>query len=50
MAACREVGVSIFPWIMDFYQDIDSFPNDERHAMPEYVEKFGPVDFYKEAI
>ena len=42
MAACRETGVSIFPWIMDFYQDIDSFPDDRPHAMAEYVDKFGP--------
>lgn len=41
MAACQETGVSIFPWIMDFFEDIDSFPDDKPHAMSEYLEKFG---------
>ena len=42
MAACRDTGVSIFPWIMEFYKDIASFPDDRPHSMSEYEEKFGP--------
>ena len=49
MAACRATGVSIFPWIMDFYEDIDSFPPDVPHAMSEYLEKFGP-DYLKKVL
>jgi hypothetical protein len=49
ISACRETGVSMFPWIMDFYQDIDSFPDDRPHVLSEYLEKFGP-DYLKRVL
>jgi len=49
MAACRETGVSIFPWIMDFYRDIDSFSDDRTHSLSEYLDKYGP-DYLKKIL
>jgi len=39
--ACRETGMQVFPWVMDFYQDIDSFDDRETHGLKKYVDKFG---------
>jgi hypothetical protein len=41
IAACRETGISMFPWISDFYRDIDTFPESEPNAMSKYLESFG---------
>lgn len=49
MAACKDTGISIFPWIMEFYHDIDSFPDDRPHAISEYVQKFGS-DYLKKVL
>ncbi|MEN6475354.1 MAG: radical SAM protein, partial [Syntrophaceae bacterium] len=42
MQACRRAGMRIFPWIMDFYDDIDSFDDTCTHSLQEYVDAFGP--------
>ena len=42
MEACKTVNVNIFPWIMDFYDDIDAFDDRETHTMEEYQDKYGP--------
>jgi hypothetical protein len=39
--ACRIVNMNIFPWIMDFYPDIDAFDDRERHPMEEYADRYG---------
>ena len=41
IAACRDTGVSVFPWIYDFYNDIDSFPDDQTNPLSQYIETFG---------
>jgi uncharacterized Fe-S cluster-containing radical SAM superfamily protein len=46
--ACLVTGVSAFPWIKDFYREIDSFDNSIPHKMSEYQGKFG--DDYLEKI
>jgi len=41
MAACRATGVGVFPWITEFYNDIDRFPDDMPHPFSEYVAAYG---------
>jgi len=40
--ACRAVNMNIFPWIMDFYADIDAFDDKDKHPMEEYTNRYGP--------
>ncbi len=42
MQACRRSGVLVFPWIMDFYDDIDRFDDTCPHVLQEYLDAFGP--------
>ena len=42
MQACRRAGMRIFPWIMDFYDDLDSFDDTRTHSLQEYCDAFGP--------
>jgi hypothetical protein len=39
--ACRTVGVRVFPWIWEFYREIDSFDDRTVHKIEEYEERFG---------
>lgn len=39
--ACLLTGVSAFPWIKDFYREIDSFDDRVTHKLSEYESKFG---------
>lgn len=39
--ACREVGMGIFPWIRDFYPDLDNFDDRSPHSLEEYQATFG---------
>lgn len=39
--ACRAAGLAAFPWMNDFYREIDGFDDQERHKLIEYQEKFG---------
>ncbi len=41
MNACKLTGISIMPWIDDFYNEIDSFDDKITHSLDEYTEKFG---------
>jgi len=41
IAACRQVGISVFPWVSDFIPDLSSFDDQERHTLREYQELFG---------
>jgi len=41
MKACREEGVSIFPWISEFFPEIDVLPNRKKHPLEEYREHYG---------
>jgi hypothetical protein len=40
--ACRRAGISVFPWISDFYSEIDAFDDQKTHEMTEYEKRFGP--------
>ena len=39
--ACRSVNMKTFPWIMDFYPDIDAFDDRERHSIKKYADRYG---------
>lgn len=41
LEACRQVGISIFPWISDFISDIDAFDDEKTHTLEEYQKFFG---------
>jgi hypothetical protein len=47
LEACREAGVSIFPWAQGFLPDLQSFPDDTPHSLSEYEERFG-ADYLKD--
>lgn len=40
--ACEHAGIRVFPWIADFYNEIDSFDDRKTHSLTEYEQKFGP--------
>lgn len=42
MDTCRKCGMGVFPWVMDFYRDVDLFDESATHSLEEYREKFGP--------
>jgi hypothetical protein len=39
--ACLVAGIGAFPWIKDFFREIDSFDDSIPHKMSEYHGKFG---------
>jgi len=39
--ACHSAGMNIFPWISDFYEDIDQFDDSKPHSLKEYAERYG---------
>ena len=41
MEACESVGIHVFPWIADFYSEIDAFDEKSTHAMSEYERRYG---------
>ncbi len=41
MKACRDEGVSVFPWISEFFPEIDVLPNRKKHPPEEYLEHYG---------
>jgi len=41
IAACRAAGIQAFPWVNDFYREIDSFEDGKTHGLEEYAAKFG---------
>ena len=44
--ACKRAGISVFPWISDFYSEIDTFDDKKTHKMTDYERRFGP-DYLK---
>jgi hypothetical protein len=48
VAAAHSVGMNLFPWIADFYQDIDRFDDAKPHKLSEYAALFG--DAYVSAL
>ncbi len=41
IGACRETNINIFPWISEFYPEIDGFDDRTTHTLSEYEEKYG---------
>jgi hypothetical protein len=41
IAACRQTGISVFPWVSDFIPDLTSFDERQRHGLEEYQDLFG---------
>jgi hypothetical protein len=48
IAACRQTGISVFPWVSDFVPDVSAFDNQRPHTLEEYQERFG--DDYVEKL
>lgn len=42
IAAAQAAGVSVFPWVSGFWDDLDSFPDHIPHSPDEYTARFGP--------
>lgn len=40
--ACRRTGISIFPWVSDFVDDLNAFDERRTHSLVEYEQRFGP--------
>ena len=41
MGASRAEGMNIFPWIPDFYPEIDAFDDKHTHTLSEYKDRYG---------
>ena len=41
VAACHSTGMRLFPWLEDFYEDIDQFDDSKPHPLSEYTARFG---------
>lgn len=46
---CRSAGMAVFPWISDFYNEINSLDNTQKHSLKVYREIFGE-NFLNEAM
>lgn len=42
--ACRMTRLAAFPWVSDFYRELDAFDPANTHRLQEYEERFG-VDY-----
>jgi len=42
MRACEETGVSVFPWVLDFYNELKEFDTSTTHSLEEFQQHFGP--------
>ncbi len=40
--ACQSIGIRVFPWIPEFYQEIDALGDKTTHKLSEYEELYGP--------
>ena len=41
LEACSAVGMNVFPWISDFYTEIDTFDDKSAHTISEYQNEYG---------
>ncbi|NLI61454.1 MAG: radical SAM protein [Clostridiales bacterium] len=39
--ACSKVNMGVFPWLMDFWNDLDTFDDSKPHSLEEYADLFG---------
>jgi len=40
--ACQQTGMSIFPWVTGFIDDLSAFDDQQTHSLEEYQKQFGP--------
>jgi len=40
--ACERTGMSVFPWLMEFWGDLDAMGDSKTHSLEEYNKFFGP--------
>lgn len=41
MDACQKVGISIFPWVSEFINDLNAFDSQKPHSLDEFQKRFG---------
>jgi hypothetical protein len=41
IAACRGAGMTAFPWINDFYREVEALGDREPHRLSEYAARYG---------
>ena len=41
MDACRQTGISVFPWVSEFVPDLSRFDSTRPHSLEEYQQLFG---------
>lgn len=41
LEACRVAGMGVFPWIPEFYPEIDALDDQVPHSLQEYEERYG---------
>jgi hypothetical protein len=46
LEACRQTGVSVFPWVSGFLADLSAFDENQTHTLEEYQQRFG-ADYIK---
>ena len=42
MEACRQFGMEVFPWLMEFWGDLDAIGDTKTHSLEEFDKFFGP--------
>jgi hypothetical protein len=42
LQACRRAGMGIFPWVMEFYDEINRLDDQTVHSLAEYEAAYGP--------
>ena len=40
--ACDKTGISVFPWVLELYDDLKEFEPESHHRFEEFLDKFGP--------
>lgn len=41
LEACRQTGISVFPWVSGFIPDLSAFNDRQPHTLKEYQQRFG---------
>jgi len=41
LEACRQTGISVFPWVPGFVPDLSAFDERQTHTLEEYQRRFG---------
>ena len=41
LAACRDASIGVFPWIAEFFDEVDAFDDNATHALTEYEARYG---------